>query len=143
MRSANVDRFTSTINKGKSCPWLAITKVLYWILLFIVLSVNAYRTDFFNLLICCSMIFNLYNLRLTRSTSMRYVLFALLFSMFYDIAWFSVHYDWWFREIYDGDVELNLRRFVIIASVVSFFFKFIIIFFTWKVSVDYITIVDS
>jgi hypothetical protein len=65
-----------------------------------------------------------------------------LISILYDILWLVVHwYPWWQNGKKDGDVELFLRRVVIINTLVSNFIKLFVMFILWKISVDYTLIV--
>ena len=45
--------------------------------------------------------------------------------------------------MYDGDVELGLRRYCVIMTYISFVFRIFIILIFWKLSVDFNRLVKS
>ena len=48
---------------------------------------------------------------------------------------------WWRPAPYDGDMEQGLRRFAVVMTFISLFFRFFVLIAFWKASVDYYTII--
>jgi len=64
--------------------------------------------------------------------------------MIYDILWLVFHTrDWWSTVPYDGDMELGLRRFVIIFTIISLVFRTFVFWAYWKAGVDYNKIIGE
>jgi hypothetical protein len=96
------------------------------------------RTDFYNLLCCAASLYMLSNPIDVKKWMVRLLFYAILFSYFYDGLWMFAHLiPWWNTQKYDGDVEMKLRKIVIILSFVSMFIRIIHGFVIWKVSVDF------
>jgi len=61
-----------------------------------------------------------------------------------DLLWIILHTSsWWRRAKYDGDVELTLRRFVVIVTYFSILFKVFLLLIFWKLSIDFNRLVRS
>lgn len=77
-------------------------------------------------------------MRSTKRWLFRVIVISLIISIFTDIIWMIFNTSsWWSRAPYDGDVELVLRRFVIIVTFVSFLFRIPVFLVMWKISVDF------
>jgi len=73
-----------------------------------------------------------------RQWHLRFIAFFLLSSWAYDLVWLFINTGgYWSSQIYDGDVELGLRRFAIMLSYFMVIFKIIYFLVFWKVSVEY------
>lgn len=53
--------------------------------------------------------------------------YFILVSWLLDLTWMIMYTgDYWGRQKYDGDVELNLRRFVLLSVYFSFLFRILV-----------------
>jgi hypothetical protein len=50
---------------------------------------------------------------------------------------------WWRSAPHDGDMEKSLRRFSIVMTFISIFFRIFVFLIFWKASVDYFTIIGK
>lgn len=67
-----------------------------------------------------------------------------MLSIIYDIIWMIFNFRrWWRNAPYDGDLELTFRRFTIIVTFISLFFRLFVLLVFWKASVDYNTIIGA
>jgi hypothetical protein len=87
----------------------------------------------------CALTFFLFaNVAKVRQWHLRFIAFALLISWVYDLIWLIFNTsNYWSSQLYDGDAELGLRRFVILMSYIAFFFKLLYFLVFWKVSVEF------
>ena len=78
------------------------------------------------------------NIKKVRQWHLRFIALCLLVSWLYDFIWLILNTNnYWSSQIYDGDVERTLRRFVILISFLAFFFKVLHFLVFWKVSVEF------
>jgi len=64
-------------------------------------------------------------------------------SITYDIAWFIMrHSDLSADKDSEGGVETSVKRFSLYTAYIAFFFKFIMLFVYWKVSVKFADFYD-
>lgn len=87
----------------------------------------------------CSLTFFLFaNISKVRQWHLRFIAFALFISWVYDLIWlFFNTTGYWRSQLYDGDAELTIRRFVICVSYIAFLFKIFYFLIFWKVSVEF------
>lgn len=70
--------------------------------------------------------------------------FGILISLILDIIWLILNQSAWLAHTpYDGDMERGLRKFAIVMTYISLFFRLIVLFAYWKASVDYNTIIGD
>jgi hypothetical protein len=68
----------------------------------------------------------------------RLIAAGLVISWIFDLIWIVIHTSSWWHEVnYDGNLELGMRRFTIIVTFISFFFRIIVFLVFWKISVDF------
>mmetsp|Transcript_4825 Transcript_4825/g.4076 ORF Transcript_4825/g.4076 Transcript_4825/m.4076 type:complete len:104 (+) Transcript_4825:1225-1536(+) len=73
----------------------------------------------------------------------RLCVFMIFVSFFWDIIWLIIHWTpWWKKERYDGDVELGLRRFSLIATIISLVLRLFVFLIFWRTSLDYFKFMD-
>mmetsp|Transcript_10409 Transcript_10409/g.9188 ORF Transcript_10409/g.9188 Transcript_10409/m.9188 type:complete len:132 (+) Transcript_10409:318-713(+) len=87
----------------------------------------------------CSLTFFLFaNVSKVRQWHLRFIALCILVSWIYDFIWMLLNTtNYWRSQKYDGDVELGLRRFVILISFVAIIFKVLHFMIFWKVSVEF------
>ena len=68
----------------------------------------------------------------------RIAVVLIFFSIIWDIVWLIFNFgDWWSEVKFDGNIELGLRRFCVITTIVSMIFRVFIFIIFWKLSLDY------
>lgn len=68
----------------------------------------------------------------------RLIVASIAISFLIDIFWMIFFTSsWWDRAPYDGDVELGLRRFIVIVTYLLFLVKIVVFLVFWKISVDF------
>jgi hypothetical protein len=88
--------------------------------------------------LCALTFFLSANVTKVRQWHLRFIAFALLISWVYDFIWLIFNTsNYWKSQLYDGDAELGLRRFVILMSYSAFIFKLLYFLVFWKVSVEF------
>lgn len=128
----------------KETPWFALLKILVYIYTFLTLLINIVRPDFHNLSICVTALFFLTMPSYIKRWSFRAVTFSIIFTLFFDILWLILNMmPWWRQAPYDLDLEMGLRRFAIVLTFISMFFRILVFFAFWKASVDYHSIIGK
>lgn len=142
--SVKIDRFIKRFNETGVLPWTSIGIVLSYIYFAVLAGVCLLRTDFYNIACCIASLYMFSNPIEVKKWMIRLLFYATLISYVYDGLWMFAHFiPWWGKMKYDGDVEMKLRKIVIILSFVSMFVRAILGFVIWKVSVDYAHILKS
>lgn len=60
--------------------------------------------------------------------------YSLILSFIFDVTWLVMYTsDFWSQNPYDGDVEMRLRRFVLLTTYFSFVFRILIFMIFLKV----------
>ena len=109
--------------------------------------VSFYKADFLNLTVCG---IAMYTLALadvrnkTRDlTNFRSIIFGTAVSITYDIAWFFMrHSELSADKDGEGSVEASVKQFSLYTAYAALFFKFIMIFVFWKLSVKFADFYD-
>ena len=126
--------------------WRFLFVVAYAIYFFMTLILCIYKPEFFNLVIITLSFYLLPNVDLridmnsprSKKKVIRVCVFLIFVSFFWDIIWLLIHWtSWWKREKYDGDLELGMRRFCLIGTIVSLVLRIFIFFIFWRTSLDY------
>lgn len=74
----------------------------------------------------------------TKRWMFRLIVVSIAISFLIDIIWMIFFTSsWWSRAPHDGDVELGLRRFIVIMSYLLFLIKIVVFLVFWKISVDF------
>jgi len=119
-------------------PWFKIMQYFNIVYTLLTLVTLFLRSDFINLTVCVLIYYCIAFVNSIPRYLFRLILVGLVFSWFSDFMWFLLHTStWWDRAAYDGDVELTLRRVVVIISYLSFLFRIFVIVIFWKLSVDF------
>lgn len=116
--------------------------VLSFIYLTVLAGVCLLWTDFYNIVCCLASIYMLSHPMEVKKWMIWLLFYATLISYLYDGLWMFAHFlPWWGVMKYDGDIEMKLRKIVIILSFVSMFIWLLHGFVIWKVSVDFASII--
>jgi len=74
--------------------------------------------------------------RIKKST-FRNLVFALLFSFFYDLFWFFEAYSEYTSDKQKDNLEFSIKKFSATMSLLSMIFRVIVIAVFWKDSIDF------
>jgi hypothetical protein len=126
--------------------WSALFTVAFFIYLIVTLILWFFKPDFWNLSIVAISFYVLPTVTLVEDLNsprqkkkiIRVSVFMIFLSFFYDIAWLIIHWGpWWGTARYDGDLEVTLRRFCLITTIVSLVLRLLIFLIYWRMSLDY------
>lgn len=129
------DNFSQEILGLRTTPWFRLMQWSAIIYCILTLCSCFLRTDFINLTVCVLICYCISKINTLKRWQFRMIVYGLITSWFSDLLWIIMHTSsWWKRANYDGDVELTLRRVVVIISFLSFLFRIFIILIFWKLS---------
>lgn len=126
--------------------WQIAFVFAFFVYFLITMLLCIYKSDFFNLTIVGLSMFVLpwaildesMNSYKAKQKIIRMCVFMIFISFFWDIAWLVLNWtDWWKGERYDGDIELGLRRFSLIATIVSLVIRIFVFIVYWRTSLSY------
>lgn len=68
----------------------------------------------------------------------RLLSFGIFITWIFDLTWIIINTtNYWDEQPYDGNIELGIRRFVLLVSYFSFIFRIVFFLVFWKVSVEF------
>jgi hypothetical protein len=134
--------------------WQIAFLFAYLIYLIVTILLCIYKAEFWNICIVCLSFYclpganleELMNSYRAKSKVIRLCVFMIFISFIWDIAWLILNWEgWWNEERYDGNIELGLRRFSLIATIVSMFIRIFVFIVYWRTSLSYqkFMVVDS
>ena len=125
--SALVDEYSNNLSQKlgiSSTPWYRLMQILKIVFLVLTLLWWFLKSDFINLTIWGLMFYCFAFVQSVQGWLFRLIVISLILSFFTDIAWMIFHTSgWWNKAPYDGDVELKLRIFIVVASYFLFLIK--------------------
>ena len=99
------------------------------------------RPDFLNLTICAIALLQLNSIQTVRKTTFRWLIVGIMVSFIYDIFWLSMEWEEFEDDLTetkeDGKIEQGVKQFSLYISVVSLFFRIIVISAFWRASIDF------
>ena len=102
-------------------PWFRITWIILWIYTILTIFVLFHRPDFINLTICVVALYMMFNTDKITRTTFRGLVYAIFFSLFYDLIWFMLKHGEYSDDLKsDGGVERRVRNFSLTMSYLSF-----------------------
>ncbi|CAI2364733.1 unnamed protein product [Moneuplotes crassus] len=129
------DNFSQGVLGLRSTPWFRMMQWSAIIYNLLTLCSCFLRSDFVNLSTCVLICFSIAKIETSKRWQFRLIVYCLLASWVIDLIWIIMHTSpWWRRVRYDGDVELGMRRFVVIISFLSFLFRIFVLLIFWKFS---------
>lgn len=126
--------------------WSALFSLAFFIYLIITLILWFFKPDFWNLWAVAISFYVLPTVTLiedlnsprSKKKIIRVSVFMIFLSFFFDIAWLIIHWSsWWGTSRYDGDLEIGLRRFCLITTLISLVLRLLIFLIYWRMSLDY------
>ena len=72
-----------------------------------------------------------------KKTTFRYLLYALFGSFIYDLLWFFEAYSLYMADNKEPGLEDGIKKFSASMSLLSMFFRLIVIAVFWKDSIDF------
>lgn len=142
--SSKVDRTFRNVVKNKT-SWIKCG--LYFLFIFMLplqLFICSYRTDFMNLCVLAGIIYLFMFPLDLKKWVLRLFLVCLLVNQIQDIFWCLVQYHRWHAEHRDErHFEFLYRQAILIAVLIYFLMKFVLMFLIWKISVDYLSIIST
>lgn len=117
-------------------------------MLFLVLMVSFHKADFLNLTVCCVAIYTLVLADVKDQQhdkiKWRLIIYGATLSLVYDITWFILRQSDLNADVdSEGGVEISIKKFSLYLAYFTFFFKFIMLFVYWKVSVNFADFYDE
>jgi hypothetical protein len=131
--------------KTTSSSCARFTFVMTAIYTLITCLVSFYKADFINLTVCIMAIYLLVNAEAGLAGTFRILVLMLIISLVYDILWFTMRNS---NTSDPNDPEMKSLEVTIIAfsywmAVISFFFKIVMSFVYWRVSLDFASVIDE
>ena len=106
--------------------------------------VHFYKADFVNLTVCTIAIHLLSNAKDAQPRHFRYLVAGTILSFVYDILWLILRFeDLSGDDEEDGGMEANIRKFSLVMTVFSLFFKAVMTFVFWMASMKFEDIIDE
>ena len=125
--------------------WAVVFTYTYFLYLLITFMLCFYKPDFINLTVVTLAFYLLPFVNLPGLNSpqlkkkvIRICVVLIFFSIIFDIIWLILHTShWWGTLRYDGDVEKTMRRYSVVMTFISLFFRLWVFLVFWKMSLDY------
>ena len=124
--------------QGQEIPWFQLTELVVWILFVLNLLQMLKKPAFMTLTVNVLAIYVLHNTHHITRQTFRGLVALLAFSWLYDAVWMLVlepsAAD---EDMEDGGHEWKIRRFVKFVSLITLFFKLVVLAVFWKDSLDF------
>ena len=106
-------------------PWFQLTWCVLWLYTALTLLVMFLRPDFLNLTICVMGLYMMFNIELISKGKFRILVVGILLSLIYDGVWFYLKHSEYAADASksDGSAEAVVRKFSLVVSYASFFFR--------------------
>lgn len=133
------DNITRRVVGFSTTPWLTVLHVATYVHAALTMLACFKKPDFINLTIVMLLFHVRINFQAVKRWQMRGVAALILASWVFDLFWLLLQ----LRAMWSADhpehsgMELGLRRFVLLITILSFFFRFILLVIVWKISVEF------
>ena len=108
----------------ESVPWFKLTWWLLWIYTLLTVLVMFFRPDFINMTVCIVAIYMMFNTDRISKGKFKMLVFGIILSLVYDIAWFIMKHTEYTTENKNGDSgEIAIRKFSLMMSYASFLLR--------------------
>lgn len=124
---AKIDIVANTFAKKagySSVPWFMLTWWLLWLYTGLTVLVMFLRPDFFNLTICTTGLYMMFNTDKITKGRFRMLVLGIFITIIYDFFWFYMkHAEYTVEPKTDGSGEVRIRRFSLMMSYASFLLR--------------------
>ena len=128
----------------KQVKWARATFVLTIIFTIMTCLVHFYKADFVNLTVCTIVIYILSNAKDAQPKHFRYLVAGTILSFFYDLVWLFLRGgDLAGEDEESGGVEASVKKFSLVMTIISLFFKVVMTFVYWMASLKFEDIIDE
>jgi len=120
-------------------PWWELLQYCVYIHIGLTMLVCFIKSDFINLTVVLMLLWMKYFAEDVKRVELRLVAVAIIISWIFDLIWMFFHLGAWFSKFNPehSDVEVSIRRFCAIITLISFIFRFVLFVVTWKISVEF------
>ncbi len=133
------DNLTRKFVGFSSTPWLTVLNVCTYIHTVLTMLACFKKPDFLNLTIIMILFHARYNYQDVKKWHLRMAALLILVSWVFDLFWLFLQMGAMWRKDHPehSGMELGLRRFVLLVTIISFLFRFVLLLVTWKISVEF------
>lgn len=124
---AKIDEVANTFARRagySSVPWFMLTWWLLWMYTGLTILVMFMRPDFFNLTICVTALYMMFNTDRITKNKFRLLVLGIFITLIYDFFWFYMkHAEYTTEPKADGSGEVRVRRFSLMMAYASFLLR--------------------